>query len=563
MRTLLALLFALWALPAAAQNVTCATRAPGDSTNACASTAFVQQSLTGLLPDSGWSPGLPLIGSLTGTVSQGTRGGNTTVFGTVQGALTNGHCVSIDSNGNFIDAGAACTTGGGGGTVTSSTMGYIGYYAASGNTISGISVPQLQALLPLAINAKASPYNAVGNGTTDDTAALQAAITACFSVQGELYIPAGTYKISSALVTTSGKTCMIRGAGSSLNGGSGTVIYQSSTTADGIDWKNGAVTLVNGGGIRDLTILAGTTAGGINSSGVGLWIQGVQDHFIADHVVVQNFAVGWSIDFSWNSSYTNDDCYYAQFQCVLIGANQSGGSNMFENWNIYNGGVGAAGATATGLQVVQSGGEEMINVNVSAFYNGIQFIPGAGQSITYMFMTHVLADTNTNIGMIFNGNNGTITSTMMTNCWVSFNGAQGISLFGSAQGKIQGWTWAAGRIRENGQDGIDIFQASNWAIQDSEIASNGRLGTPGQYSGIAVSPNVFNFQITNNRIGNFASSYTNQGHCVITGGNNSTFMGTGNMCLGTAGGASAYSINTFGAGNYFFPSGNNGYGGNL
>lgn len=44
-------LFALlWATPSTAANVTCATRPPGDSSNACASTAFVHGATTGLGP---------------------------------------------------------------------------------------------------------------------------------------------------------------------------------------------------------------------------------------------------------------------------------------------------------------------------------------------------------------------------------------------------------------------------------------------------------------------------------------------------------------------------------
>ena len=52
-------------------------------------------------------------------MSWGSLSGNTSVFGTVNGALTNGHCVSIDSSGNLQDAGAACATGSG--TVSSGT----------------------------------------------------------------------------------------------------------------------------------------------------------------------------------------------------------------------------------------------------------------------------------------------------------------------------------------------------------------------------------------------------------------------------------------------------------
>jgi len=48
----------------------------------------------------------------------------------------------------------------------------------------------------LVLNVK--DYGAVGNGTTDDTAAIQAAITAC-PTDGRVFIPRGTYKLTAAL----------------------------------------------------------------------------------------------------------------------------------------------------------------------------------------------------------------------------------------------------------------------------------------------------------------------------------------------------------------------------
>ena len=88
----------------------------------------------------GYTPNLPFIGSAGGGLAQGTRSGNTTAFATANGTLTNGHCVSIDASGNFVDAGGACTTGGGGGTVSSGTAGQFAYYAGSGTTVSGTTV---------------------------------------------------------------------------------------------------------------------------------------------------------------------------------------------------------------------------------------------------------------------------------------------------------------------------------------------------------------------------------------------------------------------------------------
>ena len=56
------------------------------------------------------------------------------------------------------------------------------------------------------LNVTAAPYNAVANGTTDDTAAIQAALNNANQGNGTtpsyspvVYLPAGTYKISSTL----------------------------------------------------------------------------------------------------------------------------------------------------------------------------------------------------------------------------------------------------------------------------------------------------------------------------------------------------------------------------
>lgn len=51
--------------------------------------------------------GLPIIGGGAGvSPTTGTVSGNSTKFVTTTGTLTNGHCVSIDANGNFVDSGS-------------------------------------------------------------------------------------------------------------------------------------------------------------------------------------------------------------------------------------------------------------------------------------------------------------------------------------------------------------------------------------------------------------------------------------------------------------------------
>lgn len=88
---------------------------------------------TGTLASSGvLSANLPVIGGGSGVApTVGTRSGNTTKFVTTTGTLTNGDCVSWDSNGNAVAAGAGCVTASSTNTFTNKTIDAEG----SGNSI--------------------------------------------------------------------------------------------------------------------------------------------------------------------------------------------------------------------------------------------------------------------------------------------------------------------------------------------------------------------------------------------------------------------------------------------
>lgn len=64
------------------------------------------------------------------------------------------------------------------------------------------------------VNVKNSTYGAVGDGTTDDTAALLAAFTAAMSANKTVVFPAGTYKVTGPITTGGTSTASASGSGS-------------------------------------------------------------------------------------------------------------------------------------------------------------------------------------------------------------------------------------------------------------------------------------------------------------------------------------------------------------
>lgn len=179
------------------------------------------------LPTTAGTSGQPLIsgGGSSTPMSWGTLSGNTSIFATATGALTNGHCVSIDGSGNFIDAGGACTTGGGGGTVASATGGEFGGYTSTGNTISGLpNFTFSAAALTVGVAGSTQGSIAISGSTSNAvTLAVQAA--------------AGNYNFNLPQTAgTSGQPLL------SAGGGSSPMTFGTLGVAGG---GSGAVTLTN------------------------------------------------------------------------------------------------------------------------------------------------------------------------------------------------------------------------------------------------------------------------------------------------------------------------------
>lgn len=103
----------------------------------------------------------------------------------------------------------------------------------------------LSSIIGVFVNVKDPTYGAVGDGVTDDTAHIQAALTAAGTPKGIVFFPAGTYRITSKLTVPAG--VHLWGAGSE-----GTSIKMDHATNDTLEYDGTADT--GDQEIRGLTI---------------------------------------------------------------------------------------------------------------------------------------------------------------------------------------------------------------------------------------------------------------------------------------------------------------------
>lgn len=144
-------------------------------------------------------------------------------------------------------------------------------------------------------------FGATGNGTTDDTAAIQQAIADAATCQ-TVYFPAGTYKITSTLTISKCVTLQGAGGGGLTVGptqyntfGGASVILNAAAAANAITVQPVAGTWISDATIRDLAIQGNQAVGGA-TAGDNIVLAGGSDairHFLLSNVAsYQAFGAG-------------------------------------------------------------------------------------------------------------------------------------------------------------------------------------------------------------------------------------------------------------------------------
>lgn len=308
---LLGLVLAVPALaPAHAQNKICPTPAPGDSTNKCASTAFV---------------GAAVAAAATppGGVNGQVQFNNSGVFG----GLSNAQLTAIINPYTAILSGAVPASGGG----TVNFLRADGTWAVPPNR-SGYVLP--------------SDYGITCDGTTDWHTQLQTMITA--SAGKTIFIPAGPACINNATTLTLPSNTTITGAGREVSTISGTALplltatnatnislsnFQLQGARNVVSWSSssfGAFAFSGNGGNYNIQYMKFS---GFNSTFWGSIVAGTS--LLTDVTYSNNVIKTVSADIPTDALASNNGNY------GIILQSNSGGTGRIENVNISNNSIDA------------------------------------------------------------------------------------------------------------------------------------------------------------------------------------------------------------------------------
>ncbi len=264
-------------------------------------------------------------------------------------------------------------------------------------------------------------FGATGNGTTDDTVAIQNAIDSIPSSGGILFFPGGRYKVTSTL-NIQNKCVSIQGVGSGQ--------AESSTSGSflvftGIGSSNGLVfDNVDGHSISDIAIV-----GSSSSPPTGGYL-----------VVYQGTSSGW---------------YHVTWLNVMLAGGHNGA--WFKNGFFYHA-YSCIYKTFTGDQVL--------------LLNGVSDSNDA-QTLTFV-NCNIAAETSTTTDLVVL--DGFAASTKFHGCSLLF-GRHGLVQKNSYGGKAPGFTYFSGGGFENGEgDAIRLEAGDHFLMSNAYVSTDANLG---------------------------------------------------------------------------------------
>jgi hypothetical protein len=232
-------------------------------------------------------------------------------------------------------------------------------------------------------NVRSPQYGAVGNRTTDDTAAFQAALTATAASGGVLYIPAGEYMISSGLVYPHAAPLAVVGDGP---GASALCMKSTGPSFAALSVSNSARF-----SMRDISVLTDDSPPDVASAWTGASLSGVLWASF-ERVVMQTGAAPNRV----NQGIVVSDCTYVDIDNCDIRAHVNpvcvtGGSQVVTvRASMLGANAGSGSATAAGVLIDSNVQTLHLNgVVINGGDRGVLWTGGTGANPAFGFLYDV------------------------------------------------------------------------------------------------------------------------------------------------------------------------------
>jgi hypothetical protein len=346
-------------------------------------------------------------------------------------------------------------------------------------------------------------YGALGDGSTDDTAAIAAAIAAAAD-GNTVYFPAGIYKVSSAISIADPVVL----TGDFHN----SIIKTTSATADiftvnsncvrinSLSFDSSVVRTINCNYIH----IAGTVqvfiteceflnwSGAIKSSGTSVTISGCQFYN-----GIASIGVGIQIDNGFDVSIKD-----------MIMSNPA---QVF-----------------AGIYITQTGDVSIDDCQIILGGQGLYLNPGAGQVITSVWANNCFFDTcSRGLFATALAAGSSIVRCLFDQCWFASASSSGVHLGTGGVGAISGMDFNGCQFVYNTGNGITLNDSgvAEVHIRGCDIAGNGG-------SGVGVAANVNKFSVTNSRVGDSHGFVGNAYGVFIAAGTTENCVITNNQLTG-------------------------------
>jgi hypothetical protein len=405
----------------------------------------------------------------------------------------------------------ATGSGNGGGTVDSAN---VSFQSTLANSVVRTGLAKYSDIVSV------KDFGAAGDGSTDDTNAIQYAINDVASAGGgTVYFPYGTYKITSALTFTGGKIKLL-GTGKQAS-----IIKQFTTNAKILNIttnNNSAVSL-------------GLTYNGTPTSGASaIYCSGFYNYFDdLDVVNVYNGFEGDGTSVTSNSIYV-DNCevrnyantgFYLHDQCFnwmvsnVFCVNDTNSYGTLGAIRFYN---QSEGHSFTNIQVYQ--GAYCITTDATSNVMGSR---PAYNKFSNSYFDSCTSGCSINNSVEFD----------FANCWFSNRPASGISI-----ATANGIRFTGGGAVNNQQNGVSVG-ANATKVSFVNFSARGNNTGGGSYYGILFQANCSYFSVIGCAFGDTLSFGTQAAGLYIASGSSDYYVVCGNQFSGTGG---TYSDNAVG-----------------